>query len=104
MSIQDLIHRDDLPRVLELLSFAVRTGEGFAIESRYVRPDSHPVWVRNNVSAILDSSGAVRQLVAVTEDVTARRQAEENLRRARDDLERMVLERTAALKQRCSQR
>jgi PAS domain S-box-containing protein len=99
MSIQDLIHRDDLPRVLELLSLAVRTGEGFAIESRYVRPDSYPVWVRNNVSAILDPAGAVRQLVAVTEDVTARRRAEENLRRARDDLERMVLERTAALKQ-----
>ena len=60
----------------------MRTGEGFAIESRYVRPDSHPVWVRNNVSAIFDPSGAVRQLVAVMEDVTARRQAEENLRRA----------------------
>ena len=99
LSIQNLIHREDLPRVLELLSHAVRTGEGFVIESRYVRPDGSSVWVRNNVSAILDQGGAVRQLVAVAEDVTARRQAEESLRRARDDLERIVHERTAALKQ-----
>ena len=60
LSIQNLIHREDLPRVLELLSHAVRTGEGFVIESRYVRPDGSSVWVRNNVSAILDQGGAVR--------------------------------------------
>ncbi len=99
LSIQDLIHRDDLPRVLELLSHSVRTGEGFVIESRYLRPDGSAAWVRSNVSAILDPDGMVRQLVAVAEDVTARRQAEENLRRARDDLERIVYERTAALKE-----
>ncbi|PWT84048.1 MAG: hypothetical protein C5B56_16205 [Proteobacteria bacterium] len=99
LGIQNIIHREDLPRVLELLSRAVRTGDGFVSESRYTRPDGSAVWVRNNVSAILDQAGAVRQLVAVAEDVTARRQAEENLRRARDDLERIVHERTAALKQ-----
>jgi PAS domain S-box-containing protein len=99
LAIQNLIHRDDLPRMLELLSHAVRTGEGFVTESRYVRTDGSAVWVRSNVSAILDQAGAVRQLVTVAEDVTARRQAEENLRRARDDLERTVHERTAALKQ-----
>jgi PAS domain S-box-containing protein len=99
VSIQDIIHPEDLPRILELLSRAVRTGEGFIAESRYARPDGGIVWARNNVSAVLDQDGTVRRLVTVAEDVTARRQAEENLRRARDDLERMVHQRTAALRE-----
>ena len=69
-------------------------------EIRYVLPGRHAsVWVKHSVSAIFDSGGAVRHLVAVAEDVTARRLAEQSLRRAYDDLERIVHERTAALKQ-----
>ena len=89
LSIQDLIHREDLPRVLELLS--TRGSHG-----RRVR-DREPLRAAGRITGVGEkqclgdprSGGAVRQLVAVAEDVTARRQAEENLRRARDDLERM---------------
>ena len=56
------------------------------------------MWVKHSVSAIFDAGGAVRHLVAVVEDVSARRLAEQKLRRAYDELERRVDERTMELR------
>src|SRR5262249_45952848 len=99
MRIEDLIEPDDLPYIRNLIGQAVHTGEGFVIETRNVLPDGSRLWVRNNVSAITDRSGAVRHLTVVAEDVTERRRAEEDLRRARDELQKAVAERTVTLKQ-----
>jgi len=57
------------------------------------------VWVKHSVSAIFDAGGAVRHLVVVVEDVSARRLAEDNLRRANAELERSVDARTLALRE-----
>lgn len=97
--IQDITDPDDVPHIIDLLERAIHLGESFVTESRYVLPDGSRVWVRNYVSAIFEQDGSVRHLVAVAEDVTARRRAEEELQRAHDDLERTVFERTAALKE-----
>jgi PAS domain S-box-containing protein len=97
--IQDLTDPDELSSMRDLLDYAIRSGESFVAETRYMRPDGSLVWVQNNVSAILDHRGTVRHLMMVAEDVTARRRAEEELRRAHDDLERTVHERTAALEE-----
>jgi PAS domain S-box-containing protein len=97
--IQDLTGPGDLSHMSDLLDYAIHTGESFVVETPYIRPDGSRVWVQNNVSAILDDSGTVHHLMTVAEDVTARRQAEEELQRAHDHLERTVLERTAALKE-----
>jgi PAS domain S-box-containing protein len=98
MRMQDLAEPNDLPHMLELLGHAVHTGEGFVAESGHTMPGGARAWIRNSVSAITDQAGAVRYLVTVAEDVTSHRQAEDNLQRAHDDLERTVLERTSALK------
>jgi PAS domain S-box-containing protein len=64
-----------------------------------VLPGNARVWVKHSVSAIFDPAGAVRYLVVVIEDVSARRLAEQKLRRAYDDLERRVDERTRKLRE-----
>ncbi len=97
MHIQDLTDPNDLPHLANLIRHAIRTGEGFAVESRYVMPDGSRRWMRNNVSAIADYSGAVRHLMVVAEDVTERRRADEDLKRAHDDLQKSLEERTASL-------
>jgi PAS domain S-box-containing protein len=95
---QDLIDPDDRSRLPDLIGHAIRTGEGFVVENRYVRPDGSGLWVRSNVSALVDQGGAVRHLMAVAEDISARRDAEEDLQRAYEDLRKTLDQRTAALK------
>ena len=97
--IQDIVDSDDQPQMLEMFRQAIHTGNGFITEIRYVLPDAARVWVKHSVSAIFDSGGAVRHLVAVVEDVSARRLAEQKLRRAYDELERRVNERTMELRE-----
>jgi PAS domain S-box-containing protein len=97
MRIQDLTDPDDLPHLANLIRHAIRTGEGFALETRHVLPDGSRRWIRNNVSAIADHSGAVRHLMVVAEDVSDRRRADEDLQRAHDDLQKSLEERTASL-------
>src|SRR6266699_1471846 len=99
MGIQDLTEPDDLPYIRNLIGQAIHSGDGFAIETRNMLPDGSRLWVRNNVSAITDRSGAVRHLMVVAEDVTDRRRAAEDLQRAHDDLRKAVAERTATLRQ-----
>src|SRR5262249_13451503 len=94
--IGDLIHADDRPQMLTLVAHAIRTGEGFVVETKTVLADS--TWIRTNVAAILDQSGAVQYLVAVAEDISARRRAEEKLMREQEDLLNTVQERTATLR------
>ena len=98
MRIHDLTDPEDLPYLLHLLEHAVRTGEGCAVEVRHVLPDGSRLWVRISVSPIVDHGGAIRQLMAVVEDVAARRHAEQNLQHAHDELQKAVHERSAALR------
>jgi len=100
--IGDLIHADDRSRMLDLLGHAIRTGESFVIETKTVLPDE--AWIRSNVAAIFDQSGAVQYLVAVAEDVTARRRAEEKLLREQREMLNTIQERTATLHAEIEQR
>jgi PAS domain S-box-containing protein len=95
--IEDLAVPEDAPYLRDLLRQAVQTGEGFAIETRHVLPDGSRLWLRNNVSAITDQAGAVRYLMAVMEDVTARRKTEEDLQRTHADLQKLAQDRATRL-------
>ncbi len=99
LKIQDVIDPDDLSGMFDLFDQLFQTGEGFVVECRYVGPDRSRMWVRNTVSPIFDQHGRVPRFVAVAEDVTARHYAEDNLRRANENLQRVIDERTAALHQ-----
>ncbi len=66
-------------------------------EARLLHKDGSTVWVRISPRALFDEDGSFTGSFAVFLDITRRRQAEEALRRAHDDLEVRVLERTAAL-------
>jgi PAS domain S-box-containing protein len=87
---QELTDPEDLTRDDVLFREIAIKGGGFALDKRYVRPGGERVWVRNNVSAITGPDGKVARFLTVSEDVTDRR-------RAREELERLVQERTAAL-------
>ncbi|MFN2376823.1 MAG: PAS domain-containing protein [Candidatus Binatia bacterium] len=84
-----LTHPDDLPASLELASSLVtREIDRFDIEKRYLRKDGGVVWARVSVSLVPALDGAPSSVIAVTQDITALKAAEE----ARRSLESQLRE------------
>ncbi len=54
----------------------------FQIEKKYRRKDGSSIWVSNNVSLVPGTEGVPRFIMALSEDITQRKRAEEALRRS----------------------
>jgi PAS domain S-box-containing protein len=72
----DILHPDDLQRILGLKRRLLETGESFGDEHRFVRKDGSEVWVNIHVAPVRDARGAVEKAVAVAIDITDRKRAE----------------------------
>jgi PAS domain S-box-containing protein len=88
---QDITHKDDLDRNIPLFEAAVRDGTPYSHEKRYVRPDQSEVWVNNSVAVIKREDGTPYGVLAITLDVTGRRESEAALRRASESM-RLAIE------------
>lgn len=89
---------DDMPAALsEALQTAMRSGHEWRGEFQGRKKDGAAYWTSAKVSPVRDSRGALTHFVAIQEDVTLLKQAEESLRLANEDLERRVHERTEEL-------
>jgi len=82
----DITHPDDSGRNAGLFDRAVRDGTPYTHEKRYVRKDGSEVWVNNSVSVIRRPDGEPFGVLAISLDVTARRNAEESLRKGEETL------------------
>src|SRR5258708_21486706 len=54
----------------------------FQIEKKYLRKDGSSIWVRNNVSLVPGTERVPRFIMALSEDITPRKRAEQALRRS----------------------
>lgn len=81
----------------EALAAGRNSNRGWCEEALLRRKDGSLVWVAWSHRMVCDDGGATVEVVCVGNDITARHQAEEALRRAHDDLERQVAERTSEL-------
>src|SRR5258708_6805095 len=71
----------------------------FQIEKRYRRKDGSLIWVSNNVSLVPGTERVPRFIMALSEDITQRKRAEEKLRRSEADLlDAQRMSRTGSLK------
>lgn len=96
-SVLHVFHQDDKEAVLQQLTGCVQNpGVAFHWEFRKVRKNGGLMWVREAARAIRQTDGRTVVLI-VCEDITERKQAEEALRRAHQELERRVEERTVEL-------
>ncbi len=68
--------------------------EQFQIEKQYRRKDGSLIWVRNNVSLVPGTERVPRFIMALSEDITERKQAEEALQKS-DERVRLILDSAA---------
>ena len=88
LAMQEITHPDDLSQHEHRFHEIARGSASVAIEKRYVREQGHMVWVRENIVPLRNSRGEVESILAVTQDITERKRAEQELERARDAAER----------------
>jgi PAS domain S-box-containing protein len=80
MSWSELTYPDDLPADVEQFN-RVLAGEieSYMIDKRFIRKDGEVVWISLAVGCVRKQDGAVDYIVALLEDITDRKQAEEAL-------------------------
>jgi PAS domain S-box-containing protein len=78
MTFQDITHPDDLEADVE---HAQRLWAGeidtYSMQKRYLRKDASVVWIQLTVSVVREPSGEPRYFIAVIEDASERKRAEE---------------------------
>jgi PAS domain S-box-containing protein len=77
----DQIHAEDRARVEQAFQETVRTGVGQRLEYRMVDQLNQSRHIESQGSVIRDAQGRVAQVLIVSRDTTARKQAEQNIRR-----------------------
>jgi PAS domain S-box-containing protein len=93
-----LLHPDDRQRAQEVNERVARGGQTYEGEFRLRHKNGHYLHVLSRGFPVRrESDGTVVRIVGTHFDLTERKQAEEALRRAHEELERRVLERTAEL-------
>ena len=89
---QEVTHREDLEAELEYARRLVAGEiESCSYEKRYVRKDGTPIWVNLTASVVRDEeTGEPSYFVAIIEDISARKVAEEALRESEEFNRRIV--------------
>jgi formate hydrogenlyase transcriptional activator len=83
LSFVELTHEDYREANLALASELLEgKRDQFQIEKQYYRKDGSLIWVRNNVSLVPGTESTPRFMMALSEDITERKQAEEALRKS----------------------
>ena len=84
---QALIHPDELGRIQELLKELLGgRREQYQLEKRCITKNGDVIWVRSSISLIRDQQEKPQYIIAIVEDVTERKQAEEKLKLSESQL------------------
>ena len=82
-SVQEITHPDDLAfELAELERLRAGTCDSYSVEKRDLRKDGTIVWIRLTRSCVRKSDGSVDYYVAVVEDISARKRAEEQVHKS----------------------
>jgi PAS domain S-box-containing protein len=84
-SLEDINHPDDLRACLaQVERMRDREIDGFGMDKRYRRKDGTIVWIRLTNGCVRKSDGSIDYFVCMFEDISARKQAEEEVRKSEE--------------------
>src|SRR6185436_12513390 len=84
------VHPDDRRRVQDLDTQTEASGEPFLLEYRQRHADGHYVWVRDEAVLVRDDEGTPLFWQGVLFDITAEREAEQQIRDAEERYRALV--------------
>ena len=95
LSFLELTHEDYVEGCEALAAELVQgKREQFQIEKQYCRKDGSPIWVRDTISLVPGSDDIPRFIMALSEDITERKRADEALQKS-EERSRLILDSSA---------
>jgi len=87
----DIVHPDDREKVVEANRdiFSGKSGE-LVLEHRFLHKNGEAVWAQVSVSLVRDKRGAPFRLIAIIDDISESKRAEENAAAARELAEKLL--------------
>jgi formate hydrogenlyase transcriptional activator len=89
-STTDVVHPDDLQRVVDAFRSSMANGTPFDDELRYCRADGVYRWFQVNVDPVRDADGRITGWYGLITDIEDRKQAEDNLRQSENELRHIL--------------
>ena len=86
----DVIHPDDLPRVIAAFKNSIETGQPYDTEHRCRRADGVYRWFHVRALAVRDTEGGIIRWYTLLTDIGERKQAEEALRQDERELRQLI--------------
>jgi len=96
-SAESFTYPDDAYAAEAMLQLVAGNITAIRAEKRYRHQRGHPVWCDTSVSVVSNADGSVAYVIVQAHDITARKEAEENILKLNQKLETRVLERTVEL-------
>ena len=94
----NIIHPDDRYKVIQEFNIAIVKGLVYESEHRIILPNGQIRWVCSKGELWRDLNGKPKRMIGTLKDITAHRQAELELKGAKENLEIKIEARTAALR------
>ena len=83
----DNVHPDDREKVTVAIKKHIQNETAFEEVYRIIRPDGSIHWVQNRAFSIQNKHGKINRIIGIAEDITESKQAEEELKRTKKNLE-----------------